>query len=103
MKKLADAARKAAFKASSLITSDVQSLAVQSGWDGEVASNTLVMFDGSGFKVEVPSDLESAAMNYEYGTTSSRPTAVLRKISNRAEKIEATIVSAAEKELGWKL
>ena len=100
MKKLADSARKAAFQTSAVITSDIQSLASQSGWDDEVASNTIAMFNGHGFTVEVPSDLNSRAMDYEYGTSSSRPSGVLRKISNRPQKIEAAIVQAMEKELG---
>ena len=103
MKKLADSVRKAAYEASSLLTSNVQSMAAQSNWDEDVTNSTQVMFDGSGYQVAVNSDLKSRAMDLEYGTPSRRPTAVLRKSSNRTQEIEEMIIKSVERELGVNL
>lgn len=100
MKKLVDVARKAAQSASILMTSDIRQSAMDSGWSSDVASNTLVMFDGSQYQVSVHTEFESQAMNLEYGTPSQRPTAVFRKYANNTQPIEKAIIASMEKELG---
>jgi hypothetical protein len=100
VKKLADAARKAAHKTSLLMTSDIRQSAVESGWSNELASNTHVMYDGTSYHVEVRDDLSSQAMDLEYGTPSTRPTAVVRKYANNTQQIEQAFVATLEKELG---
>lgn len=103
MKKLVDAARKAAQQTSLLMTADIRQSAMDSGWSSDIASNTLVMFDGSQYQVSVHSEFEGQAMDLEYGTPTSRPTAVFRKYANNTQPIEKAFVSSLEKELGFKL
>lgn len=103
MKKLVDAARKAAQQTSILMTADLRQSAMDSGWDSDIASNTLVMFDGTQYQVSVHTDFESQAMDLEYGTTATRPTAVFRKYANNTQPIEKAFIASMEKELGVKL
>lgn len=103
MKKLADAARKAAHKTSLLMTSDIRQAAMDNGWSSEIASNTHVMYDGTSYHVDVRDDLSSQAMDLEYGTPDRRPTAVLRKYANNTEQIEQAFIATLEKDLGVEL
>ena len=103
MKKLSDSARKVAHQTSLLITSEVRQAATEGGWPGEVASNTRVMYDGSAYRVSVRSDLESQAMDLEYGTPQKRPTAVLRKYANDTSSAENAFIVSLERELGFAL
>lgn len=100
MKRLADAARKAAHQTSLLMTSDVRQVAMENGWSSEVASNTHIMYDGSSYQVAVREDLESQAMDLEFGTPSTRPTAVFRKYANNTQQVEQAFIATLEKELG---
>jgi len=100
VKRLADSARKIANQTSLLMTSDLRQSAMDNGWGAEVASNTHVMYDGKSYLIDVRSDLESQAMDLEYGTPSTRPTAAIRKYSNNTQDAENAFVTALEKELG---
>ena len=100
MKKLADAARKIANQTSLLMTSDLRQSAMDNGWSTEVASNTHIMYDGKSYLVDVRSDLESQAMDLEYGTPDTRPTAAVRKYSNNTQDAENAFITGLEKELG---
>ncbi len=103
MKKLVPSARKSAKNAANLMTADIQQSALENGWAENVAYSTKVMFQNDEYKVDVSEKLNSQALDLEYGTTKSRPTAVLRKYSNNTSKIESSIVRGIEKELGWRL
>ena len=100
MKKLSDSARQAAHQTSYLITSEIRQSAIDSGWPSEVAQNTRVMYDGSAYQVSVRADLESEAMDLEYGTPQKRPTAVLRKYANNTSSAEDAFLGALERNLG---
>lgn len=103
MKKLVSSVRKSAKNAASLMTADVQQNALESGWSEDVAYSTKVVFQNDKYKVAVSEKFNNQALDLEYGTTRSRPTAVLRKYSNNTSKIESSIVRGIEKELGWRL
>jgi len=103
MKKLVPSARKSAKNAANLMTSDIQQSALENGWPEDVAYSTKVTFQNNKYKVNVSKKFNSQALDFEYGTTKSRPTAVLRKYSNNTSKIESSIVKGLEKELGWRL
>ena len=103
MKKLVPSARKSAKNASSLMTADIQQNALESGWSEEVVYSTKVVFQNDKYKVAVSKKFDGQAFDLEYGTTRTRPTAVLRKYSNDTSKVESSIVRGIEKELGWRL
>jgi hypothetical protein len=103
MKKLVSVASKSAKNASKLMTLDVQQSAVQNGWKENVAQSTRVSYVKGKYEVSVASKFEGEALDLEYGTTRSRPTAVLRKYANDTLKIEESIIKGMEKDLGWKL
>jgi len=103
MKKLVPSARKSAKNAASLITADIQKSALDNGWSEDVAYSTKVTFQNDKYKVNVSRKFNSQALDFEYGTSKSRPTAVLRKYANDTSKVESSIVKGLEKELGWRL
>jgi hypothetical protein len=103
MKKLVNIANKSAKNASQLMAMDIRQSAAQSGWKEDVAQTINVSYTTGRYKVSVPKKLEGQALDLEYGTTRSRPTAVLRKYANDTSKIEKSIINGMEKDLGWKL
>jgi len=103
VKKLVPTARKAAANASQLMTFDVREKASKNGWPDKVVNNTNVSFKNDKFNVSVSKKFESEALDLEYGTPRSRPTAAVRKFANNTSQIEKAIVKGMEKELGWKL
>lgn len=102
-KSIVEAGRKAAVTTATYMTADVRHSAMKQGWDIETASNTNIMYDGTEVKVHIDAGFESQAMDLEYGTESSRPTAVLRKYGNRTQDAEKVFLSALSKGLGMKL
>ena len=103
MKKLVSSARKAAKNAANLMTFDLQKNAINNGWSEDVAYATKVVFKNDKYQVSVSNKLNSQALDLEYGTTRSRPTAAIRKFANNTDDAQDSIVRALEKELGWKL
>jgi hypothetical protein len=103
MKKLVSVANKSAKNASQLMTLDVQQSAINNGWKEDVAKSTSVTYVKGKYEVSVSSKFEGEALDLEYGTTRSRPTAVLRKYANDTSKIEKSIINGMEKDLGWQL
>jgi hypothetical protein len=103
MKKLVPSARKAAKNAANLMTFDVRKNAIQNGWSEDVAYATEVVFKKDRYEVSVSAKLNNEALDLEYGTSRSRPTAAVRKFANNTTSSQNSIVKALEKELGWKL
>jgi hypothetical protein len=103
MKSLVSSARKAAKNAANLMTFDVQKAAIQNGWSEDVAYATQVVFKNDKYQVSVSNKLDSKALDLEYGTPRSRPTAAIRKFANNTTAAQNSIVKALENELGWEL
>ena len=101
-KTLREAGTKAAIDAAVYMSNDLRTSAFDHGWDYDVASNIEVLYDGSAYQVHVQAEFEAQAMDYEYGTTVQRPTAVFRKYGNNTDKAERVFVSSFEKQTGWK-
>ena len=103
MKKLADALLKVTEEVSHAMTADVRVSALNHGWDAHSVFGTSVTNNEGQFNLEIDPAVKNRVMDWEYGTQTSRPTAVFRKYGNNTAKIEAAIVSKLEKEIGFTL
>lgn len=73
---------KAAYDTAAFMTADLRERALSSGWHPDVVNNMHVEFGDEGFKVNIHEDHQEKAWIHEYGSESSRPTALLRKYAN---------------------
>ena len=80
MRKLARALHSASVEAADSMTSKIRSAAISSGWDAEVANNLHLKFEDGKFTLTVPSEYKSRVHDHEFGTQSTPPNPVLRKI-----------------------
>ena len=75
----------AAAEAARSMTYDLRGSAIEHGWDPTIANSLRITHTGSAFKVYVPKQHRRTVHELEYGTETSKPTAVLRKFNNRPE------------------
>jgi len=78
MKRLIQAAEKAAQDTARFMTSDLRSKATESGWHPHVVENIRVEYGKGGFAAKIHPDVKTAAFDHEYGTETTGPTAVVR-------------------------
>jgi hypothetical protein len=67
------------------LTSQLRQSAHGHGWPVELSSSLNVGFSNNSFRIEHPEELKSHIQDWEYGNERRRPTAVLRKFSNRLD------------------
>lgn len=100
MKKLLDITKRAAHDAAAVMTHQLQTSALQHGWDADVAANTHVVFEDGKFTTKIHPDYAERAHKHEYGTESVRPTGVIRKMTNDPKAGQAVLKSSLN--LHWK-
>jgi hypothetical protein len=98
--KLSNYARKAAKNAANLMTFEVRKKATDNGWENDVANAIKVSFQNDKYQLSISNNFTEKAMDLEYGTTRSRPTAAIRKFANDTSKVEGDIIKGLEQELG---
>lgn len=82
MKAFLESLEKASKDAARHMQRDLRRQAKARGWSSDVVKNTFVEYDGESYKVKVPSSHADQAFIHEFGSTSSRPTASIRKYDN---------------------
>lgn len=98
-----EASVKAGTSAANSLTQHLRGLAAKQGWHPRLANSLSVNFDGKGFKVSYPDEVRDDVHRLEYGTETTRPTAVIRKFKNRQAHIDNTFVSHLNQHMGGKL
>ena len=78
-----DALARAGNRSSRRMTSSLRRSAYESGWPSEVTRSLTVVHDGGSYSVSYPDHMANAVDQFEYGTQSRPPTAVLRKHMSR--------------------
>lgn len=66
-----------------------------SGWSDHVIDGLHVHHDNGKFHVRVSEGHVSQALNHEYGTPESQPTAAIRRYNNRQEQEEKFLIGRA--------
>jgi len=73
------------------LTDKLRQSALAHGWDKDVVAHLTVEHSNNSFNVHVHPDYQDRAFVHEYGSETQRPTAVIRKFSNRKAEIQAAI------------
>jgi hypothetical protein len=85
----------AAKETTKVMTAQLRSEAIASGWDEEVANALSVKFSNNQFKVSIPARYEKQVQDLEYGTSSSQPARAIHRYSNRTGAAENHLLKVA--------
>ena len=77
------------------MSAKLQNEAIDSGWPVHVAKGMHVKYSDGEFHVHSHPDHKKEVLNLEYGTPSTRPTAAIRRFSNRQSEAEHFLVNRA--------
>jgi formylmethanofuran:tetrahydromethanopterin formyltransferase len=94
-----EAIHKASHETSRVASASMRKEAAKSGWSRDVVKNTKVLYDNNEFGVHVKEEHYAAALDHEYGTPDSRPTAAVRRMSNRTDHLENFLVNRIYKHI----
>jgi len=78
----------------------LRSEAQASGWPSDVSRTLRVTHGKDGFEAHVAKNKYEKAMDLEYGTPSTQPTAAVRRFKNRQEEAEHFFLGRLEKHFG---
>jgi hypothetical protein len=95
-----DALTKASHETSAFMTMHLRSEADASGWPSKVVRNMGVTYGKEGFEAHVHNAHENVAKDFEYGTTSMRPTAAVRRFSTRTQEADTFLHGRLSHHLG---
>ena len=91
---------KASHDTSRLLSAHLRTEARKSGWPDHIVSTMHVTYGKDGFKNHVHPEHRAEARNLEYGTTSSQPTAAIRRFKNRTRQAEPFFIKRLAAHLG---
>lgn len=100
IKKFNQALNSASRETTRLMSAHLRSEAQASGWPNHVSRSLRVSHSKDGFTAHVSSKHYEQAMDLEYGTPSTQPTAAVRRFANRQEEAEHFFVNRLEKHFG---
>jgi len=100
MKHIHSAVEQAAKHTSRYMTGQLRKEAKASGWPRHITGNMGVIYDNNKFEVHVHDRHLSEAQDLEYGTEKSRPTAAIRRSSNRTKEAEQFFIGTLHKIVG---
>ena len=87
-------------EAARVMSAQVRSEARASGWPEHVVRNTHVKYDSGKFTAHVHPTHSAEAADLEYGNTNQRPTAAIRRASNRTKEVEKFLVGRISHRVG---
>ena len=100
MKHIHSAVEKAAKQTSRYMTGQLRKEAKASGWPRHIVGNMGVIYDDNKFQVHVHDRHFDEAQRLEYGTEHDRPTAAIRRSSNRTKEAEQFFIGTLQKIVG---
>ena len=100
LSKFNTAIKAASHETTRLMSARLRSEAQASGWPSEVSRTLRVSHGKSGFEAHVSKKHYDTAMNLEYGTPSTQPTAAVRRFKNRQDEAEDFFIGRLEKHFG---
>lgn len=83
-----------------LMSARLRSEAQASGWPSDVSRTLRVSHGKNGFEAHVSKRHYQSAMDLEYGTPNTQPTAAVRRFKNRQDEAEHFFVGRLEKHFG---
>jgi hypothetical protein len=100
MKHIHSAIEAAAKHTSRYMTGQLRKEAKASGWPRHVVSNMGVVYNDKKLEVHIHDNHLAEAHDLEYGTTTSRPTAAIRRSTNRTQDADAFFMKTLHKVIG---
>lgn len=103
MKQIQDfhnALHKSSVDTSRFLSAHLRSEARASGWPEHIVSHMGVTYGSGGFNAHVHDDHHDDAMRLEYGTSSTQPTAAVRRFANRMQGAEEFFTKRLSKHVG---
>ena len=93
------ALNKASQETTRLLSAHLRTEARKSGWSDDIVRSMHVTYDKDGFKTHVSKAHHDRALDFEYGTTDSQPTAAVRRFNNRTAEAQHFLVNRLYKHL----
>lgn len=100
IKAFKDALHTASNDAARFMTAHLRSEAHASGWPSDISSKMHVSHKDGSFDVHVHEKHLDHALDLEYGTPDTQPTAAIRRFANRTQEAEHFIVGRMSRMLG---
>jgi len=94
------ALHKSSLETSRYLSAGLRNEARRSGWPDHIVRHMNVSYTKDGFNAHVHDDHHAEAMNLEYGTPSTQPTAAVRRFSNRMADAENFLTKRMYRHLG---
>jgi len=100
LSKFSNALKAASHETTRLMSARLRSEAQASGWPSEVSRTLRVTHGKSGFEAHVSKKHYEKALDLEYGTPDTQPTAAVRRFKNRQAEAEHFFLGRLEKHFG---
>ena len=100
LSKVKESLHKASVETTRLMSAQVRSEARASGWPSHIVRTLHVSHNNGSFAVRSHEDHHAEALNLEYGTPSTQPTAAVRRFANRTSESEKFLLGRTMKHLG---
>ena len=100
LSKVKESLHKAAIETTRFMSAQLRAEARASGWPSHIVRNLHVTHSDGAFSVHTSKTHRAEAMNLEYGTPSTQPTAAIRRFSNRTAEAEKFLLGRTIKHFG---
>ena len=100
MKHIHSAIEQAAKQTSRYMTGQLRKEAKASGWPRHIQANMGVVYEDNKFTAHVHERHADEAAALEYGTEHTRPTAAIRRFSNRTKEADQFFIHSLKKIVG---
>ncbi len=100
LSKFNQAIKSASHETTRLMSARLRSEAQASGWPSHVSRTLHVKHGNDGFEAHISNKHYETAMDLEYGTPSTQPTAAVRRFKNRQDEAEHFFLGRLEKHFG---
>lgn len=101
--KLTNALNQASHETTRLLSAHLRTEARKSGWSDDVVRSMHVTYDKDGFTSHVGARHYNKALNLEYGTPDTQPTAAVRRFNNRTAEAQHFFVNRLFKHIEGEL
>lgn len=94
---LKESLNKASVETTRMMSAHLRTEAQASGWPSHIVRGLHVTHNKGSFSVNIHKDHRAEAMNLEYGTPDTQPTAAIRRFNNRQQEAERFLIGRAHK------
>jgi len=100
LSKVKESLHKASIETTRMMSAQVRSEARASGWPSHIVRTLHISHNDGAFTVHSHEKHRAEALNLEYGTPGTQPTAAIRRFANRTSESEKFLLGRTMKHLG---